>query len=154
MSTPSERRILEGCQKPWRQPWEIPLALHGTTNGALPMWSLVNASYGIAMGQRPAGTAETSRHRRSSPPVGAAMLSSDPRLEATQLRRREHLAQAAHEQSVEQSAIRARPIASISASPGWAPRFWLRLWRAASGHRARVFTDLTRQKRGELGHLD
>jgi hypothetical protein len=31
------------------------------TNGALIMWTLVNASYGIAMGQRPTGVVETGR---------------------------------------------------------------------------------------------
>jgi hypothetical protein len=91
------------------------------------MWTLVNASYGIAMGQRPTGKDVSLNQRRRRPPTGSAMLNADPRLEAVQVQRRDHLAQAAHEQWMEcvVTANHRRP--PHKATSRWVQAFWWRL---------------------------
>ena len=144
MSSPNERRMLGVCQTPWHRLWEISLALRGNTNGARPMWTLVNASYGIAMGQRPAGVAQSLSPRVSSQ-ASSALLSSDPRLEETQWQPRDHLVQATHDQWAEKMPLRTRPGLLVSSVLQWNHGLWARLQRFASAAVAQVFNGLMRQ---------
>jgi len=91
------------------------------------MWTLVNASYGIAMGQRPMGMGVSLDQRRRRLPTGSAMLITDPRLEAVRAQRRDHLTQAAHEQWVESMATAnlRRPPREVTLR--WVQAFWSRL---------------------------
>ena len=118
------------------------------------MWTLVNASYGIAMGQRPAGVAQPCQHRGCPPQMGSALLSSDPQLEATQWRRREQVVHAAHEQWVEQLSPRTLSRPAIKVVPLWVQAFWLRLLRVVSGEWSQMFGGLMRQTRRETTLLD
>jgi hypothetical protein len=90
------------------------------------MWTLVNASYGLAMGQRPTDTAwhHDDRRRRSAP---RGLPSTDPRLEAAQARRRDHLAQAANEQRGAQPTTVIHPQAAGHPAARWAHALWTRL---------------------------
>ena len=88
------------------------------------MWTLVNASYGIAMGQRPMDTGESHDQRRRRPSTTAAMLSIDPRQEAAQARRRDHLAQAADEQWAEDLVPANHGRAPHKSAPRWAQAVW------------------------------
>src|SRR5215213_544832 len=124
MATQPLRRMLGACQ------------LREIANGACVMWILVNASYGIAMGQRPARTVEALRHQEYGSPARPAMLSCDPRLEAAQVRRREHLAQAAYEQWAERMASPHWSMSMFNALPAWAQAVWLRRRRVAAGGRS------------------
>jgi len=65
------------------------------------MWTLVNASYGIAMGQRPWITSGTHDLALRRPSTRSEALSTDSRLEAAQARRRELPAHTTHEQWVD-----------------------------------------------------
>lgn len=87
------------------------------------MWTLVNASYGIAMGQRPQGPSGIRDHNRRPTPTISPLLSGDARLEAMQARRREHLTHAAHEQWVD--AVTTAP-SGRHRFGGTLPRFCLR----------------------------
>ena len=118
------------------------------------MWTLVNASYGIAMGQRPAGAAQPCQKRECPPRVGSALLSSDPRLEATQSRRRDHLVQATHDQWGEQMSLRTRPGSPANPVSQWNHGFWVRVRQFASAAVAQVFSGLMRQAPRETELLD
>jgi hypothetical protein len=118
------------------------------------MWTLVNASYGIAMGQRPAGAAQPCQQRECPPRVGSALLSSDPRLEATQWRRRDHLVQATHDQWGKQVSLRTSPGSPVNPVSQWNHGIWVRLQQFASTAVAQVISGLMRQTPRETGPLD
>jgi len=109
------------------------------------MWTLVNASYGVAMGQRPAGAAQSCQHRECLPQAASALLRTDPRLEETQWRRRDHLVQATHDQWAEQMSLPARTGLPVNPVSQWNHGLWTRLQRFASAAVAQVFSGLMRQ---------